>query len=207
MLRRPTGGGMDVVYTRCCGIDIHKKIAVACVIVSRTKGPASKEIRTFGTMTDDLLALADWLAAEGVTHVAMESTGVYWKAPFNLLEGQFAVLLANAQHIKAVPGRKTDVKDAEWIADLLRHGLLRASFVPDRPQRELRELTRYRTTLVRERAAEINRLQKTLEGANIKLGDVATDIVGLSGRDIMRALVAGERVVKLLAELARGNLR
>jgi transposase len=155
---------MDVVYARCCGIDIHKKLAVACVIVSQAKGPPRKEIRTFGTMTDDLLALADWLAAEGVTHVAMESTGVYWKAPFNLLEGQFEVLLANAQHIKTVPGRKTDVKDAEWIADLLRHGLLRASFVPDRPQRELRELTRYRTALVRERASEANRLQKTLEG-------------------------------------------
>jgi len=143
---------MDVVYPRCCGIDIHKKTAVACVIVSDTKGPPRKETRTFGTMTDDLLALADWLASEGVTHIAMESTGVYWKAPFNLLEGQFEVLLANAQHIKAVPGRKTDVKDAEWIADLLRHGLLKPSFVPDRPQRELRELTRYRTVLVRERA-------------------------------------------------------
>src|SRR5213082_2931935 len=134
-------------------------------------------------MTDDLLALADWLSAENVTHVAMESTGVFWKPLFNLLEDRFQLLLVNARHIKAVPGRKTDVKDCEWLADLLRHGLLRASFVPDRPQRELRELTRYRTTLVRERAAEINRLQKTLEGANIKLGDVATDIVGLSGRD------------------------
>src|SRR6266542_2880710 len=145
---------MDVVYPCCCGIDIHKQSAVACVIVSETKGPPRKEIRTFRTMTDDLLALADWLASKAVTHVAMESTGVYWKAPFNLLEGQFDVLLANAQHIKAVPGRKTDVKDAEWIADLLRHGLLKPSFVPDRPQRELRELTRYRTVLVRERAAE-----------------------------------------------------
>jgi transposase len=132
---------------------MSKKTAVACVIVSETKGLPHKEIRTFGTMTDDLLALADWLTTDGVRHVAMESTGVYWKAPFNLLEGQFEVLLANAQHIKAVPGRKT-VKDAEWIADLLRHGLLRPSFVPDRPQRELRELTRYRTALVRERAAE-----------------------------------------------------
>src|SRR5215471_15493957 len=207
MLRRPTGGGMDVVYTRCCGIDIHKKTAVACVIVSQTKGPPHKEIRTFGTMTDDLLALADWLAAEGVTHVAMESTGVYWKAPFNLLEGQFEVLLANAQHIKAVPGRKTDVKDAEGIADLLRHGLLRASFVPDRPQRELRELTRYRTALVRERTRETNRLQKTLEGANLKLGDVASNVLGVSGRAMLEGLVAGDSDATKLADLAKGKLR
>jgi transposase len=198
---------MDVVYPRCCGIDIHKKIAVACVIVSQTKGAPRKEIRTFGTMTDDLLALADWLATEGVTHVAMESTGVYWKAPFNLLEGQFEVLLANAQHIKAVPGRKTDVKDAEWIADLLRHGLLKASFVPDRPQRELRELTRYRGALVRERAAEANRLQKTLEGANIKLGDVATNVLGRSAREMLEGLVAGTADPSTLAQFARGRMR
>src|SRR6266508_1596124 len=198
---------MDVVYPCCCGIDIHKQSAVACVIVSETKGPPRKEIRTFGTMTDDLLALADWLASKAVTHVAMESTGVYWKAPFNLLEGQFDVLLANAQHIKAVPGRKTDVKDAEWIADLLRHGLLKPSFVPDRPQRELRELTRYRTVLVRERAAEINRLQKTLEGANIKLGDVASDILGRSARQMLEGLVAGTAEPSTLAQFARGRMR
>ncbi len=198
---------MDVVYPRCCGIDIHKKTAVACVIVSETKGPPHKQIRTFGTMTDDLLALADWLATEGVTHVAMESTGVYWKAPFNLLEGQFEVLLANAQHIKAVPGRKTDVKDAEWIADLLRHGLLKASFVPDRPQRELRELTRYRTALVRERAAEANRLQKTLEGANIQLGDVATNVLGRSAREMLEGMVAGTADPATLAQFARGRMR
>src|SRR6266508_1160198 len=198
---------MDVVYPCCCGIDIHKQSAVACVIVSETKGPPRKEIRTFGTMTDDLLALADWLASKAVTHVAMESTGVYWKAPFNLLEGQFDVLLANAQHMKAVPGRKTDVKDAEWIADLLRHGLLKPSFVPDRPQRELRELTRYRTVLVRERAAEINRLQKTLEGANIKLGDVASDILGRSARQMLEGLVAGTAEPSTLAQFARGRMR
>ena len=198
---------MDVVYPRCCGIDIHQKIAVACVIVSETQGPPHKEIRTFGTMTDDLLALADWLTSEGVTHVAMESTGVSWKAPFNLLEGQFEVLLANAQHIKAVPGRRTDVKDAEWIADLLRHGLLKASFVPDRPQRELRELTRYRTALVRERAAEANRLQKTLEGANIKLGDVASSILGRSARQMLEGLVGGMAEPSTLAQFARGRLR
>src|SRR6184192_3045471 len=180
---------MDAIYERCCGLDIHKRTVVACVIVPGSGRQARKEIRTFGTMTDDLLALADWLASEGVTHVAMESTGVYWKAPFNLLEGQFEVLLANAQHIKTVPGRKTDVKDAEWIADLLRHGLLRASFVPDRPQRELRELTRYRTAVVRERATEANRLQKTLEGANIKLGDVASNILGQSARQMLEGLV------------------
>jgi transposase len=136
-----------------------------------------KEVRAFGTMTAELLEFADWLNDSGVTHVAMESTGVYWKPVWNLLEGQVELLLVNARHVKQVRGRKTDVKDCEWLADLLRHGLLRASFVPDRPQRELRELTRYRMTLVRERASEINRIQKTLEGANIKLGDVATDVV------------------------------
>src|SRR5437899_11660152 len=176
---------MDVLYPRCCGIDIHKKTAVACVIISDPNGTPHKQLRTFGTMTDELLALADWLAAERVTHVAMESTGVYWKAPFNLLEGQFELLLANAQHIKRVPGRKTDVQDAEWIADLLRHGLLTASFVPDQAQRELRELTRYRLALVRERSREVQRVQKTLEGANIKLGSVATDSMGKSGREIL----------------------
>src|SRR5215813_2964439 len=185
-------GAMDVVYERCCGLDIHKQTVVACVIVPGTGKQVRKEIRTFNTMTADLLQLADWLTGEGVTHVALESTGVYWKPAWNLLEGSFTLLLVNARHIKQVPGRKTDVKDCEWIADLLRHGLLRPSFVPDRPHRELRELTRYRTTLVRERSAEINRLQKTLEGANIKLGDVASDVVGVSGRRILHALVAGQ---------------
>jgi transposase len=198
---------VEVLYERCCGVDVHKQMVVACLIVPGAGRVPHKEIRTFGTMTPDLLELGDWLSAGGVTHVAMESTGVYWKPLWNLFEGQFELLLVNAQHVKQVPGRKTDVKDCEWLADLLRHGLLRASFVPDRPQRELRELTRYRTTLVRERSAEINRLQKTLEGANIKLGDVATDVVGVSGRAIMRALVAGERDVMLLADLARGQLR
>jgi transposase len=140
-------------------------------------------------MTADLLALGGWLEEQGATHVAMESTGVYWKPLFNLLEERFTLVLANAQHIKQVPGRKTDVKDCEWIGDLLRHGLLRPSYVPDRPQRELRELTRYRTTLVRERAREVNRLQKTLEGANVKLGDVASDVLGTSSRAILAALM------------------
>jgi transposase len=198
---------MDAIYERCCGLDIHKKTVVACLIVPGPDGTPVKEIRTFGTMTDELLALADWLAAAGCTHVAMESTGVYWKPVWNLLEGGFELVLANARHIKAVPGRKTDVRDCEWIADLLRHGLLPASFVPDREQRELRELTRYRTALIRERAAEVNRLQKTLEGANIKLGAVATSVVGASGRQMLEALVAGETDAAALAELAKGRLR
>ena len=179
---------MEVVYARCCGLDIHKAKIVACVITPGSDGRVKKAIRTFGTMTDELLALGDWLAEAGCTHVAMESTGVYWKPIWNVLEGQFELLLANAQHIKAVPGRKTDVRDCEWIADLLRHGLLKPSFVPDRRERELRELTRYRSSLVRERTAEVNRLQKTLEGANIKLAAVASDLMGASGREMLAAL-------------------
>jgi transposase len=198
---------MDVVYERCCGLDIHKRTVVACLIVPGPAGKPHKVVRTFGTMTADLLQLADWLTSEGVTHVAMEATGVYWQPIWNLLEGRFTLLLANARHIKAVPGRKTDVRDCEWIADLLRHGLLRPSFVPDRPQRELRELTRYRTALIRERSAEVNRLQKTLEGANLKLAAVATDIRGKSGQEILAALVAGRTEPAALAELAKGRLR
>jgi transposase len=198
---------MDVVYARCCGLDVHKKTVVACLITPGAHGRAQKETRTFGTLTDELLALGDWLAAAGCTHIAMESTGVYWKPIWNLLEGQFELLLVNAQHIKAVPGRKTDVQDSEWLADLLRHGLLRASFVPDREQRELRELTRYRASLVRERTREINRLQKTLEGANIKLAAVATDILGKSGHDILVELAGGATDTTALANLARGKLR
>jgi transposase len=198
---------MDVVYERCCGLDLHKRTVVACLVVPGPRGKPQKEVRTFGTMTADLLALVDWLQATQCTHVAMESTGVLWKPVYNLLEGQFTLLLINAQHIKTVPGRKTDVKDCEWIADLLRHGLLRPSFVPDRPQRELRELTRYRTTLVQARSAEVNRLQKTLEGANIKLAAVASSIVGKSAREMLDALVAGATDPTVLAQLARGRLR
>jgi len=199
---------MDVVYQRCCGLDVHKQTAVACVVVPGANGKQPrKEIRTFKTMTADVLELGEWLTMEGVTHVALESTGVYWKPIWNLLESSFTLLLVNARHIKQVPGRKTDVRDCEWIADLLRHGLLRASFVPDRPQRELRELTRYRTSLIRERAAEHNRIQKTLEGAGIKLGDVATDVLGLSGRRILQALVGGTSDPASLADLAVGSLR
>ena len=209
---------METIYERCCGLDIHKKTVGACLIVPGPLGRSAKEIRTFGTMTEDLLKLSDWLTANRVTHVAMESTGVYWKPIWNLLEGNFELLLANAQHIKAVPGRKTDVKDCEWIADLLprgvggptysaHHGLLKGSFVPDLPQRELRELTRYRTSLVRERTSEVNRLQKTLEGANIKLSSVATNTMGKSGRQILEEMLRGSSDAKTLAQLAKGRLR
>jgi transposase len=198
---------MPVVHARCCGLDSHKALIVACRLVTPADGPVQQEVRTFGTMPDDLLRLADWLAAAGVTHVAMESTGVYWKPIYTLLEDQFALLLVNAQHLKAVPGRKTDVQDAVWLADLLRHGLVRASLVPDRPQRELRELTRYRTTLVRERAAKVNRLQKTLAGANVQLACVASDVTGVLARAMLAELVAGQADAAELAQLAKGRLR
>ena len=198
---------MDVLYERCCGLDIHKRTVVACVLGPGAGGRPAKEVRTFGTMTDDLLALGAWLAAPGVTHVAMESTGVCWKPVDNLLEERFALSLANARLGKAVPGRKTDVRDCEWLAQLLRHGLLPASFVPDRAQRELRELTRSRVSLLRERAAELNRLQKTLEGANIKLAAVASEIDGQSARAMLAALAAGAADPAALADLAQGQLR
>ncbi|HEY7357922.1 MAG TPA: IS110 family transposase [Ktedonobacterales bacterium] len=198
---------MQVVYERCCGLDVHKKTVVACVLITSPDGAVEKQTRTYSTMTSDLLALSDWLEARGVTHLAMESTGVFWRPVFNLLEEGRSVILVNAQHMKAVPGHKTDVKDAEWIADLLRHGLLKASFIPPKPIRELRELTRYRKTLVQERAQEINRLQKVLELANVKLSAVATDILGKSGRSILEALLAGERDQDVLADLARGRMR
>ena len=193
---------MEAVLERCCGLDVHKKSVVACVIT-----PRGREIRTFGSMTKELLELADWLRVKEVSHVAMESTGVYWKPVYNLLEDEFGVMVVNAAHMKTVPGRKTDAKDAEWIAELLQHGLLRASFIPDRPQRELRELTRYRRSLVEERSREANRIQKLLEGANIKLASVATDVLGVSGRAMLAALAAGETDPEALAGLARGRLR
>ena len=198
---------MQILYERCCGLDVHKRLVVACVLIGPPGHPVEKEIRTFETMTGDLLELSDWLLSRGVTHIALESTGVYWKPIWNLLEDTFTLLLVNAQHVKAVPGRKTDVRDAEWLAELLRHGLLQGSFVPDRPQRELRELIRYRTSLVRERATVVNRIQKTLEGANIKLASVATDILGKSGRQILEALTLGATDAPELAQLARGRLR
>ena len=197
---------MERVYERCCGIDVHKKMVVACLILV-VNGQRRKEARTFRTTTQDLLLLLDWLSSAGCTHVAMESTATYWKPIYNLLEGHFELLVVNAQHIKAVPGRKTDVHDSEWIADLLQHGLLKASFIPPSSQRDLRELTRYRTNLVEERARASNRLQQTLEGTNLKLGDVATDILGKSGRAILEALLAGQSDPSVLADLARGRMR
>ena len=198
---------MDVIYPRCCGLDVHKKTVVACCILN-TEGPKPvKETRTFRTMTTALLALADWLQEKGCTHVAMESTGVYWRPVFNLLEGQFELLVVNAQHIKAVPGRKTDIKDAAWLAELLRHGLLRGSFIPSKPQRELREVTRYRSTLVQEHARTLHRLQAVLEDANLKLASVVSDISGVSARAMLETILAGERDVETLAAWARGRLR
>jgi transposase len=198
---------MQVLYPCCCGLDVHKKFVVACLMTTTAEGQVHKETRTFSTMTQDLLALLDWLHATGCTHIAMESTGSYWRPVYNLLEGQFTLLVGNAQHMKTVPGRKTDVKDAEWIADLLRHGLIRGSFIPAPAQRELRDLTRYRTHVVEERARLTNRLQVVLEDANVKLASVVTDIRGASARAILAALVAGETEPTVLAELARGRMR
>jgi transposase len=198
---------MEVLYPRCCGLDVHKKTVVACVLLTEVGKAVRKAVRTFPTMSADLLGVADWLRECGCTHVAMESTGVYWRPIYNVLEDEFTLLVVNAQHIKAVPGRKTDVADSEWIADLLRHGLLRASFIPPRPQRELRELTRYRTSLRYERVAEVNRLQKILEGANSKLASVVSAITGKSGHAMLLALVAGTTDGAAMAQLARGTLR
>jgi transposase len=198
---------MDVVYTHCAGLDVHKKSVVACCI---TPGPTADkriEIRSFGTMTADLLALSDWLQAKQVTHVAMESTGEFWKPVYNLLDGNVEILVVNARHIKNVPGRKTDVKDAEWIADLLRHGLVRGSFIPPQAQRDLRDLTRQRTNLVQDRATVVNRLQKVCEWANIKLSSVATDITGVSARSMLEAILAGHLDPQTMAELAKGRMR
>lgn len=198
---------MDTLYPRCAGIDVHKNNVVVCVRCCDRPGKVFEEVRTFATMTRDLLALSDWLAEHGVTHVAMESTGVYWKPIFNILEGRVEVILVNAEHIKKVPGRKTDVKDCQWIAQLLQHGLLKASFVPPQPIRELRDLTRQRTQLIQERTAAANRIQKVLEDANVKLAGVATDVLGVSGRDMLEALIAGETDPAKLADLARKRLR
>jgi transposase len=198
---------MHVLYPRCCGLDIHKKTIVACVLLTDPDGTAHRFVRTFGTMTADLLALGDWLSFHAVTHVAMESTGVLWRPVFNLLEEGWTLILVNAQHLQAVPGRKTDVKDSEWLAELLRHGLLRPSFVPPPPIRVLRDLTRYRKTLVELRTQEINRVHKVLETANLKLGAVASNVVGVSGRHMLRAIEHGESDPGVLAELAKGRLR
>jgi transposase len=199
---------MDVIHASCCGLDVHKKTVVGCVMITQPDGSVERQTCTFGTMTADLLKLADWLDGFGVTRVAMESTGVFWRPVYNVLEDdRRTLLLVNPQHMRAVPGKKTDMKDAEWIADLLRHGLLQASFIPAASVRALRELTRYRKTLVQERADDVNRLHKTLEGANIKLAAVATDVLGASGRAMFAALIDGERDPDVLADLARGTLR
>jgi transposase len=200
---------MDVVVERGCGLDVHKRTVVACLITPGPNGKPHREIRTFSTLTADLLRLADWLLAAGCTHVAMESTGIFWRPIYNVLEavGAFELLVVNAQHMKAVPGRKTDTHDADWIATLLRHGLLRGSFIPPRPLRELRDLTRYRSELVHDRVRLVNRLHKVLEDANIKLAMVATDVMGASGRAIFAALIAGETDPERLADLARGTLQ
>src|SRR3712207_1356444 len=198
---------MHVLYPHCAGIDVHKKTAVVCCRTTAADGTVTTETRTFSTMTADLLTLSDWLTSQGVTHVALESTGEFWKPLYNLLEGTFVILVVNAQHMHNVPGRKTDVKDAEWIADLLAHGLLRGSFIPPEPQRDLRDLTRQRTILVRERAEVVQRLQKVLEWANLKLASVATDVAGRSARAMLEAIVDGQSDVAVLAELARGRMR
>jgi len=198
---------MQTLVERGCGLDVHQATVVACLLIVRKDGRVQKQLRTFGTTTRELLSLREWLLSEGCTHVALESTGVYWKPVYAILEGAFQIVVANAQHVKKVPGRKTDVKDAEWIADLLCHGLLRSSFVPPQPIRELRDFTRYRRKLVESRSAERNRLLKVLETANIKLASVATDVFGTSGRLMLRALIEGKSTPQEMAELAQKRLR
>lgn len=196
---------MEVLYPRCAGLDVHKETVVACVRC--VSAPTAQEVRTFGTTTSALLALADWLESHGCTHVAMEATGIYWKPVWHLLEGRFELVLANAQHIRNVPGRKTDVNDATWIADLLAHGLIRSSFVPPAPIQELRDLTRTRKQLVREIAQHSLCIQKVLEDANIKLASVLSDVLSHSGRAMLAALIAGEQDPERLADLAQGTAR
>lgn len=196
---------MEVLYPRCAGLDVHKDTVVACVRC--VSPPTHQEVQSFATTTTGLLALAEWLAAHGCTHVAMEATGVYWKPVWHLLEGRFELVLANAQHIRNVPGRKTDVNDAMWIADLLAHGLIRSSFVPPALIQELRDLTRTRKQLVREISQHTLRIQKVLEDANIKVGSVLSSVVGRSGRAMLEAIIAGEVDPVHLAGLAQGTAR
>ena len=198
---------MQTLVERGCGLDVHQATVVACLLILRKDGKVHKQMRTFATTTRELVSLRTWLLAEGCTHAAMESTGVYCKPIYAVLEGALEIVVANAQHVKKVPGRKTDVKDAEWLADLLCHGLLRSSFVPPKPIRELRDLVRHRRKLVQSLAAERNRLLKVLEGANIKLASVATDVFGLSGRLMLRALIEGKAKPQEMAALAKGKLR
>jgi transposase len=197
---------MDLLYACCAGLDVHRDIVVACVR-RQADGRASNEVRTFGTKTGELLELSEWLTERSVTHVAMEATGVYWRPVWHVLEGAFELVLANAGHVKNIPGRKTDVNDATWIADLLAHGLIRASFVPPTPVHELRMLTRTRKQLVRDRASHAQRVDKVLQDANVKLGSVLTDIMGVSGRAILAAMIAGETDVKKLVALVHGGVR
>lgn len=198
---------MEQVFSCCAGLDIHKETVEACVRRIEANGHVHHEIRRWGTMTRDLSAMADWMVVQGVTHVAMESTGVFWKPIYNILEGRFTVLLVNARHLKQVPGRKSDLRDCQWIAQLLQYGLLKGSFIPPRSQRELRDLTRHRTQLVEEKIRTANRIHKILEDANIKLSSVATDILGLSGRAMLEALIQGEDNPVKLADLAQRKLR
>jgi transposase len=198
---------MQVMYSHCAGIDVHKKTAVVCALTPKPEGGFASTIRTFCTMTYGLLQMLDWLIGLGCTHVAMESTGEYWRPVYNILEGNLEVLLVNARHMKAVPGRKTDVKDAQWIAELLQHGLLKASFIPPLAQRNLRDLTRHRLNFIRERVNLINRVHKVLEGANIKLASVASDVMGVSGRAMLSALLEGTQTPEAMANLAKGQLR
>ena len=198
---------MQVLYSRCCGLDVHQKTVVACVMITQPNGKVDKSIRTFATTTAALLDLADWLASLQVSHVAMESTGVFWRPIYNVLEDQFELILANAHEIKALPGRKTDVRDCEWIADLLRHGLIRPSFIPTKPVRVLRDLMRYRKSLVYQHTQQINRLHKILETANIKLTSVVSDVWGKRGQSMIKAIIQGESDAQTLSELARGTLR
>jgi transposase len=198
---------LRIVYKRVAGLDVHKKTVVATRMRVTEDDRIEWETKTFGTTTPDLLELLDWLYEWDLTHVAMESTGDYWKPVFNVLEDTFEIWLVNAQHVKHVSGRKTDVKDSEWLAELMLHGLLKPSFIPPKPQRALREMTRYRTTLVQERTRIVNRVQKLLEGANIKLASVATDIMGASGRAMLAEIATGQTDAELLADLARGRMR
>jgi transposase len=206
--KKSSVAGLGALYARVCGMDVHKNSVVGCVRILNAKdGTVQSTLRRFGTMTADLLELRQWLREQQVTHAAMESTGVYWQPVFNLLEGHLEVWVVNAQHIKKVPGRKTDMKDAEWIAQLMQCGLLKPSFVPEREQRELRDLTRQQSKLVQQRNAVDNRIQKVLETANIKLGSVASDVLGVSGRRMIEALIAGEKDTSVLADLAQKKLR
>jgi len=198
---------MRLMYQRCAALDVHKKTVTVCTRWTQANGQVKSEVQTFGTTTPELLEMMDWLSEWEVTTVAIESTGEYWKPVFNLLEGNFEVILVNSKHVKQVPGRKTDVKDAEWLAELLSYGLLKASYIPPKPQRDLRDLTRHRVKLVQERARIVNRVQKVLEHANIKLASVASDVMGVSGRQMMAALVEGETDPAVMAELAKGRLR